>query len=192
MLNVAITGSLAAGKSQMLKYVASLGYPVLNCDDEVKKIMMLSDVTQELRVHFNCVVNDKVDRKLLSFIVFNDPEKLALLENIIYKYLRGKIDAFMLEDVGQDIKFIEIPLLFEKNQMNRYDKIVCIHADNSIRHTRFVARGGEVGYFDKIEKLHIDPNLKIKQSHFVILNNADEKSFYHNIDAVLSMLCKIV
>ena len=93
---VAITGTLAAGKSASLYIINSLGYPVLSCDSVVHDILENNHEVRDLiKQNFPQSFKDGVfSRALLSRIVFANKEKLSMLEGFIYPHLNIAIDEF--------------------------------------------------------------------------------------------------
>ena len=83
---IGLTGGIGSGKSTMANYFASLGVPVYIADEEAKKILYLPAVVAEVKEAFGEMVftNGLPDKAKLAGIVFNNPEKLAVLNGIIH------------------------------------------------------------------------------------------------------------
>ena len=80
----AITGGIGSGKSVVSQILRILGYPVYDCDSRARTIMD-SDcgIHRSLceQIHPQAVTGGIVDRQLISSIVFNDTEALAVCRN---------------------------------------------------------------------------------------------------------------
>ena len=86
MIRVGITGGIGTGKSTVCKIFASMGVPVLDADSLAKNIAEIDlNVKQQILEVFGAESydeQDKYNRKYIASIVFNDAEKLKMLNNI--------------------------------------------------------------------------------------------------------------
>jgi dephospho-CoA kinase len=76
-------------------------------------------------------------KRELAGIVFGDPDKLALLNQITHKYIMQRI-VEMIPDVG--VTVIDAPLLFEAGADKICDVTVAMVADIDVRIARIMAR----------------------------------------------------
>src|SRR5919204_5402052 len=86
-LAVAITGGIGAGKSTALEAFARQGAATISSDEIVHRLLRSDpDVRRELVEHFGTDVigDDGVDRSAIARIVFNDPEELDWLEELLH------------------------------------------------------------------------------------------------------------
>lgn len=84
----AITGGIGAGKSVVSRIVASMGYPVYDCDSRARAIMDSdTDIHSSLveQIHPRAVVGGILDRPLIAQVVFNDAQALARLNAIVHR-----------------------------------------------------------------------------------------------------------
>src|ERR1700760_1185034 len=87
MLKVGLTGGIGSGKSTVAKVFEVLGIPVYYADDAAKRLMNEDeDLKKKLQLHFGeAIYTDGIlNRSHLSSIVFNNPEKLQLLNSIVH------------------------------------------------------------------------------------------------------------
>ena len=122
---IGLTGSIAVGKSKVLEILKDLSYKTVNMDDISHEVLNYDDIRSKIAsmISVDVVINNKVDRKKLSSIVFNDKKKLEILNNIIH----GKIIEEMINIINnnkEEILIIEVPLLFELNLEKYFDKII--------------------------------------------------------------------
>ena len=66
--------------------------------------------------------------------------------------------------------FFEIPLLVESKLMKKFDVIIFIKANKSLRFKRFLLKGGNKKLFQVLNKKQLSDKKKEKHSDFVIVN----------------------
>ena len=176
MIKVAITGNIASGKSQVERFISELGYLVVDADElahqvlfEYKKniisLFMDDDIIDE---------NGNISRIKLGNIVFLNDEKKKKLEEFSHSKIKEQINKIFLLNSDKDFIFISVPLLFEANMQNLFDKIIFVSAPFDVRLERLIKRNN----FTKEQALirisaQQDEIDKIKKSDFVINNNSD-------------------
>ena len=82
MIKVLVTGGIGSGKSSACRLFEELGVPVFYSDTQAAKLMNWDlKLAESIRENFgeHLYVKSQLDRKALAEIVFNDKEKLALL-----------------------------------------------------------------------------------------------------------------
>src|SRR5262245_41088511 len=87
MLRIGLTGGIGSGKTTVARIFESLGIPVYYADEAAKKLMNTNTALRESIInHFgpNAYKNNKLDRQYLAAIVFNDKQKLELLNSLTH------------------------------------------------------------------------------------------------------------
>ena len=133
-VTVALTGGIAAGKSEALAAFARHGAATASSDAFVHTLLSEDEgVRDAIRERWG---EDAVgDRKRIGEIVFKDPAELEWLEQLLHPRTRALGDAW-LESVDGPLAIIEIPLLFETGGEVRFDKVVVITAARQLREER--------------------------------------------------------
>ena len=92
---IAITGGIGSGKSIISDILRAMGHKVYDYDTRAKALM---DTDESIKndlidlISIDAVRNDRtIDRKLLSEIVFNDPDALSRLNSIVHKAVRADL-----------------------------------------------------------------------------------------------------
>ncbi len=177
MKKVAVTGGLSSGKSTVLGFFQDLGVPVISADTLVHEILSNdSSVSQTLwsRYKNRAFNEDTVDRNRLAQIVFNDPNELKFLENLIHPIVRTKIQqAYEEAKQSSNAPFFvaEVPLLFESGGEKDYDAVVVVEAPIHHCLERYRAkRGSEEGFFKRLKR-HIPMERKKDHATFVVDNS---------------------
>ena len=126
---VGLTGGIGSGKSAAGKYFVELGIDVIDADDISKNILDENIKAKELFIkNFGDKYLDKnnnIDRDLLRSEIFVNEEKKNILESIIHPIVREEITKFINQSKSI-YKLIMVPLIYETNSQDFYDKIIVI------------------------------------------------------------------
>ena len=161
-LTVALTGGIAAGKSEALDAFARQGAATASSDEFVHTLLAEDKgVRGAIRDRWG---EDAVgDRKRIGEIVFRDPAELEWLEQLLHPRTRTLANAW-LRQVDRPLAVIEIPLLFETGAETRFDKIVVITAPRELREERR-------GPFGDREARLIPDEEKVRRADFSYVND---------------------
>ena len=147
-LNVALTGSIAAGKSSVAELWAAQGVPVASADDFARQAVAPGTPGLEaVRSAFGDHVLDAsgaLDRAALRDIVFRDDAARARLEAIVHPRVRALRDEWFRRQLERDesLAVSEIPLLFETGMETAFDVTVMVDAPEQERLRRLTAYRG--------------------------------------------------
>ena len=194
MLKVAITGNIASGKSEVEKMLLNLGFKVADTD-KINHFILMSDYSAILEIKNAFKDDDILDdggaisREKLGRVVFSSLEKKLKLEEILHKRIFQKVEEFFQENDSKDVVFVSIPLLFETNQQDMFDKIIFVSADEDIRVERLMKRNNYSREY-ALNRMNSqgDELEKIKKSDFVIYNNSDFLKLKSQVKSVLEKL----
>ena len=130
---IAITGGIGSGKSTVLHILGEMGYPIFSCDEIYREIIDAPEYIQKISAAFpECIKEGKIDRKLLSNIVFENCETLAKLNAIAHPLIMQRLLEKM-DNCASEKVFAEVPLLFEGNYENLFDKVIVIYRNKDKR-----------------------------------------------------------
>ncbi len=142
MLKVGLTGGIGSGKTTVAKIFQMLGIPVFDADSNAKQIMNTNKIIKkELIAAFGKSIfnDDELDRKKLAAIVFNDKQKLKLLNSIVHpETIKASEDWVKQQHSKYVIK--EAALLFESGSNKELDLVIGVIAPKEIRIERVIAR----------------------------------------------------
>ena len=175
MLKIGITGGIGSGKSTVSRIFELLGVPVYYADDRAKDIMVRDpELAAQVKHHFGEEIYDAqgaLNRKLLGNIVFNDKDKLALLNSLVHPATIRDSDNWALQ---QHTPYVlkEAALLFETESLHHLDKVIAVSAPQPLRIHRVMKRDN-VTRNDVLARIYkqIDETIKVKLSDYVIYND---------------------
>ena len=132
------------------------------------------------------ITKNKINKKIIYNKIFSNKTIKKKLENFIHKEVRKQRSTFIAQHKKNNSKtiFIDIPLLFEKNLDNIFDKIVCIICPKKTRLKRLKSKITK-GLFKKIIKNQTTNIERKKRSDYCIYNSSSKKIFYKKIDKIL-------
>ena len=182
-LAVALTGGIAAGKTEALQAFARQGAVVISSDDVVHRLYREDEgLKAALRDRWGGRVIDDgdVDRTEIGRIVFADRAELAWLESELHPRVRAATDEWLAEQTA-DVAVAEIPLLYETGGEERFDRVVVVTAPPEVRE----ARRGAVA--EREERL-VPEEEKVRRADFSYVNDGSLEQLDAFVAGVLKEL----
>ena len=145
MIILGVTGSVGMGKSEAVKYFLKNKIDVFDCDKEIASFYNKKDTIIEIKKKFpSTISNNKVDKNALTNIVFSDKRKLKLLEEMLYKKLKAKQSFWLRKKIREkkNLLVFDVPLLFEKDNIKKYDLVVVLSCNKALQKIRVLKRHG--------------------------------------------------
>ncbi len=190
---IGLTGGIGSGKSTVANYIASKGIPVYIADEEAKKLMDSKVIIKKIQAIFeeSILTNEgNLDRKKIASIVFNSPEKLVELNNIVHPEVKKHFTNWVKKQKNHPFVVKEVAILFETKGNLACDKVIMITAPEEIRIERAMKRDNvdRESVLNRI-KNQLPEAEKIKMSDFVVSNTVLQNTFTE-IDKILKILTK--
>jgi dephospho-CoA kinase len=186
MLNVALTGNIAAGKSAVAELFRRWGATVLDADAIVREVQAPGGpVLRRIVARFGDAVllpDGSLDRSALRRIVMADAGEREALERIVHPavYARRAELAAKAEARGDRIVVSDIPLLFESGNPEVFDGVVLVDAPEAVRLRRLVERRGlSEAEAREMIRAQQPSSEKRARSQFVIDNDGDLAALEH-------------
>jgi len=188
MLKVGLTGGIGAGKSTVLLIFQSLGIPVYKADDRAKWLINNnSDIIHLLSNEFDSGIYNEgqINTSYLSNIVFKDPSKLKILNEIVHPKVA---EDFTTWCSTQKAKYIvkEAAILIESKAYQQLDKVILVTAVKEDRIIRIMNRDA-VSEQEVLQRMRnqMTDEQKIPYADYIIKNNSQESliekvQFIHN------------
>ncbi len=177
MIKAGLTGGIGSGKTTVARVFEVLGIPVYYADDRTKLLMNTNPSLREAIIRNfgkEAYVNDELDRKYMAGIVFNNKEKLELLNSLTHPITIQDAEEWMSRQTTPYI-IKEAALLFESGAAEKLDYIVGVYAPQHIRVQRVMERD-KIPVEEVMKRIsrQIDEEMKMKLCNFVITNNEQQ------------------
>jgi dephospho-CoA kinase len=179
MIYIGVTGGIGSGKSLVCSIFKQLNIPIFFADEVANGIVDdESSVQMAIKKSFGDHMYDsrqKLKRKDLASIVFQDPKKLKVLNAIVHPVVFDRFDVWK-NDVGSASKspyaLIEAALMFESGFYEMMDYILAVETDEQVRVARVMVRDS-VSDAKVRERMHhqLSSEELREESDFVIQNN---------------------
>ena len=189
MIIFGITGSVGTGKSFAISFFKKQRVPVFDSDHEVnliyRKKRVLGIIMQKFPKAFK---KNQLIKEKLAKIVFQDKNKLLMLEKIIYKFLKDRRCKWIRKQFRNKSKFVvfDVPLLFEKNNIKKYDKIIVMTCSEKIQMARVLKRNGwDEKRFTQTKLLQMDDKKKRKLANNIIYSDRGKRMVYNKVFNIL-------
>jgi dephospho-CoA kinase len=147
MLNIALTGNVAAGKSSVVRWFAKWGATIIDSDALVREVQRPGSRTlATLADRFGQDVlrpDGSLDRAALRSKVLANGDALSSLNAIVHPAVQRKRQVLVAEAArrGDHIVVNDIPLLFEVLNPDDFDLVVLVDAPLRLRRERLLGRG---------------------------------------------------
>lgn len=196
MLKIGITGGIGSGKSLVSDFFSSWGAFIFDADEVAKKILISNETAQgEIISEFGSDVidiNNKIDKKKLSRVAFQDEDNQLKLNTIIHPYVFQEIDKQfekILNKGGHDIFVVDAALIYESGADTHMDYVIVICSKIGLRTERVLGRGkisrGE--FFQRVDLQWTDED-KIQLADFVIHNNETKQNLEKQAKSIYNKL----
>lgn len=187
MIKVGITGGIGSGKTTICDYIKDMGLFVIHTDIEANKMANINPFLKDELIYTfgdESYIDGIYNRKYIASIVFSDPEKLEKLNRIYKKYMDDfYAKTFKTFESIFDIIFVESALIFEHNQEDIFDAIICVYTEENVVRERLKKRNNLT---DEEISQRIDSQMptykKMRMSDYVIDNtNEFDKNILEDI-----------
>ena len=178
ILLVGMTGGIASGKSVVADILKKRGAKIIDSDILARQIVEPGKPAWKDIAGFfggNILLNDnRINRKKLSDIVFQSPEKRKILESFTHPRIHRefiKETKRIAQKTPNAIILGIIPLLIETGMQAMFHKILLIHIPRKEQIKRLIKRNSiREEEAKRIIRAQMPIDEKMKHAHFVINN----------------------
>jgi len=177
MLKVGLTGGIGSGKSTVAKIFEVLGVPVYYADDAAKHIMNTdAELREKIISTFGAgsYVNNELNRPYIASIVFENTEKLTLLNSLTHPATIRDAERWMQQQTSPYV-IKEAALIFESGSAENLDYVIGVFSPLPLRIKRIMERDNVTR--DEVMKRmsrQIDEDIKMRLCDKVIVNDEQQ------------------
>ncbi|HIC78982.1 MAG TPA: dephospho-CoA kinase [Sulfurovum sp.] len=186
---VALTGSIATGKSSVASIFRDYGVVIIDADRIAHEVINREYLQISKLFGEEYVDKERVDRKLLGSLIFSNKEAKSKLEALLHPLIYQEIlKRSNIEERLKKPYIIDIPLFFESN---RYpiEKVIVVYTPKEIQLKRLMERDNS----SKKEALlrinsQIDIEIKKEKATYLIDNSQDFNLLQQECDRIRSKI----
>jgi dephospho-CoA kinase len=191
MLLIGLTGNIASGKSTVAQMFADRGATIIDADELARDAVAVgSDGHRKIVERWGDDIlkaDGGLDRVALRQIVFQEPTELEALNSIVHPEVSRLRDDLINEarERGDETVVCDIPLLFERNLVGDFDRIVLVDAPRPLRLER-LTRERALGHTEAMNMIaaQMPAELKRARADYIIENEDGLEALEKRVDEV--------
>ena len=194
MLVLGLTGNIGCGKSSVSTIFMENNIKVVDADIVARQIFDDKNLLNEVFSTFGKSIRNQdgsLNRRALGNIVFNDDEKLILLNNLTHPKIKQKILSKVEEykNQGEKIVVIDAALLIEDDYIPYIQKLILITCRKEIQINRIIARDNCTKE-DAISRINsqMSQEEKVKFADYIIDNSNSFEELQKKVLELISVL----
>ena len=180
MLNVALTGNVASGKSTVANLFRRWGAVIIDADQLVREVQSPGNpVLGAIVRRFGSGVlrpDGTLDRGQLRAMVLASPDALKELNAMVHPAVNRRRTALVAQarEAGAQVVVTDIPLLFEVADPDSFDVVVLVDAPEELRRQRLFERSGLPRHeSDRLMAAQLPATMKRPRADYIIDNDSD-------------------
>lgn len=197
MLNVGLTGNIAAGKSTVVELFRSWGATIIDADQLAREAQAPgTEVLTAIARRFGgdvLAADGSLDRAALRSKVMGDDQALSALNAIVHPAVQRR-RAQLLEEArarGDRVVINDVPLLFEALDPSHFDAVVLVDAPPAVRRARLrLLRGLSNAEADAMIAAQMPSERKRSRAQYVIDNDGSGAALEQKAREVFDDLLK--
>jgi len=189
---IGLTGSIASGKSTVVKMMTALGLPIVDADIVARDVVEPGTETlKQIAENFGqdiLLEDGSLNRAKLGNIIFHEPVKRKMLNDIMHPAIRKEMlrqrDAYL--EAGEKHVVMDIPL-FESKLQHFVERIIVVSVSEEVQLRRLMERNN-LSKEDALARMHsqLPMSVKEKGAHAVIYNNENLEQTEHQLKKILT------
>ena len=198
VLKVAVTGGAGSGKTSVCDRLKELGVKVISADEMAREAVAPGSeaLTKIIRFFGEKVVlsDGTLNRKILRRMITDDDDARLTLERVLHHEITKLIQKNVVcaEKEGCRIVVIEVPLLFELDMKERFDRVVVVIADKELRVKRLMERDQTSRDAAKdLINVQMPDEEKMGRADYVVWNEGSMEKLVESVDVLFKNLTKI-
>lgn len=191
MLILGLTGNIGCGKSSLSKILIQNNIDVIDADIISRNIFEDKELLNLVFENFGENIKNldgSLNRKALGNIVFNDDQKLVILNGLTHPKIKEKIlnKINEIRNIGKSLVVIDAALLIEGGYLDILDKLIVITCKESIQISRIQLRDN-LTKEQAISRMNsqMSQDEKIKYADYIIDNSGDTNNLKHKAEELI-------
>lgn len=192
MLVIGLTGGIATGKSTVSNYLLSLGLAVIDADIISREVVEpggkgLLQLVQSFGSDL-LQANGQLNRAKLADLLFQNEiirrQVNDILHPLIYGAIFEQVADYRLK--GEQVVFLDIPLLFESGELEYFDEIWLVYVPEAVQLNRLMQRD-QLSKADGQARLASQLAIESKKSlaDVIIDNTGSIQETYKQVETIL-------
>ena len=187
-----LTGGVGMGKSTSDKLLRERGVAVVDTDAIARQIVEPGQPSlEEIRASFGSDIispDGRLRRDELARRIFSDSAARGRLESILHPRIRDLWLKQVREwrEQGLPRAVVVIPLLFETDAQEQFDKIVCVACTAGSQRRRLQTRGWDAEQIEQRISAQWPVEKKMELAHYVVWTEADLDVHAAQLSRILS------
>ena len=192
-LVIGLTGGIGTGKSTAAEYLVSKGMTHIDADAISRKLTekipdeenpVLIEIGEAFAPAPVLREDGSLDRKAMADIVFHDPARKKLLEEILFREIMAEINRRI--DEAEGMILLDVPLLFETGLDSLCDRVILITADRDTRIRRVTQRDGcSPEDVEARIRNQMSDEEKAAKADAVVDNSGSREDLYGQLDEII-------
>ena len=190
---IGLTGSIASGKTTIVKLLKKKRFAIHDSDKVVNSIY--SKPTTRFRNYLkkiklgNSVKGKKINKLIIREEIFNKTKQKKLLEKYIHNEVKKSRDSFLKKNKKLKIILLDIPLLFEKRLEKICNYTILVYAPLKLRRRRAMKRKGmNKKILEKIINNQLTDKVKKNKSDFVVNTSKNINRSFNKILNIINLI----
>ena len=195
MVIIGITGGIASGKSTVTKFFIDLGAYLIDWDVLGHEVMQPEMQAWKGVVEYfgRDILNEdqSINRQILGQMVFNEPEKLQKLNQIVHPEIIKEDERLVEKIKSEDSNAViikDVPLLTAEIKERFVDKAVVVYASEENQIRRLEERGFIEEEARRRIGAHVSLNEKMKFADFVIYNDGPMEETKRQVEKIYNQI----
>jgi len=182
---IALTGGIATGKSTVASLFMMHGFLTIDADKIAHKLLDINSSKIAELFGEEYIENNKVIRKELGNLIFNNKMEKKKLENFIHPLIKEQIikDARVFEEQKKPY-LIDIPLFFENRNYNIQNSIV-VYTPKEIQIERLIKRDNSTQE-EALSRINNQMDIEDKKllANYIIDNSKNLKNLQNEVERI--------
>lgn len=192
---IAITGSIATGKSLVSNYLIENDYALVDTDKLSREVVEVGSTGLKALVESfgNRILQSdgSLDRKTFASIIFSDEKSRDLADSILHPLIsdlaRERLAAYQKR--GCPIAFVDIPLYYEGQANIVVDSVWLVYTTETIQRERLMGRNNiDAQEAQKLINTQMSIETKANLADVVIDNTGSKQATYDQVDNLLDSI----